>query len=235
MAFDKSTAKRRVRMNGIRTPESRTFRASESTSAWDWLVEQLGRHGKVVLKPARDGSSYGLRIPASLTELRDAVQEIQSDSDEVWIAEPFLAGVELTVGVVLQRGAYVALPPVEIRPVAGRAFDYAGKYLGDGVQEICPAEIDDATCERAQAVALAAHRALGCSGYSRTDMIVAAGEPWFLETNTLPGLTSSSLLPQELRAAGIGFGDFLAQQLELAAERRHRPAPSVPLSRARVA
>jgi hypothetical protein len=108
-----------------------------------------------------------------------------------------------------------------------RSFDYEGKYLDAGTREICPAPIPEAMLEGAEDVALAAHTTLGCEGYSRTDMIAADDDHiYFLELNTLPGLTSSSLVPKELRAAGIGFREFLAGQIELARQRAHAvPSP----------
>ena len=87
----------------------------------------------------------------------------------------------------------------------GRAFDYAGKYLGAGSREICPARIPDRMREAAQKVAITAHTTLGCEGYSRTDVVATEDEMYFLELNTLPGLTTSSLVPKELQAAGIEF------------------------------
>jgi D-alanine-D-alanine ligase len=111
--------------------------------------------------------------------------------------------------------ALVALPPVEIVPHAGRFFDYAEKYSAGGADERCPPELlPPATCARREALARAAHRALGCDGASRTDFIVpraasaapdAFGEPVALETNTLPGLTERSLLPRAAAAAGLDY------------------------------
>ena len=104
-------------------------------------------------------------------------------------------------------GELLALPPVEIRP-RGAFFDYHEKYSADGALEVCPPSgIGAEACERVRCQALAAHRALGCEGYSRTDFIVPddGSEPVFLETNTLPGLTPRSLLPKAAAAAGIDY------------------------------
>jgi len=106
---------------------------------------------------------------------------------------------------------------IEIETDPGRTFDYAGKYFGSGTREICPARIPDAMRDAAQRAAVAAHIALGCEGYSRTDLIATGDdEVWFLELNTLPGLTTSSLVPQELATVGIGFREFLERQVEAA-------------------
>ncbi|HEY6844294.1 MAG TPA: D-alanine--D-alanine ligase, partial [Thermoanaerobaculia bacterium] len=133
-----------------------------------------------------------------------------------------------TVGVVDMGNGPDALPPIEIEVDAGRSFDYSGKYLGSGTREICPAQIPEAMRETAAQVALTAHTVLGCEGYSRTDMIAADDDHiYFLELNTLPGLTASSLVPKELNVAGIGFREFLEKQIELARQRAH----AVPTSR----
>ena len=104
----------------------------------------------------------------------------------------------------------------------GRAFDYEGKYLGKGTREITPAEVPAAVSRAAQDLAVAAHQALGCEGYSRTDAIVSAKGPVFLELNTLPGLTRASFLPQQLAAEGTSMLSFLEGQLAIARRRRDR-------------
>jgi len=118
-------------------------------------------------------------------------------------------------------GSLIALPPVEIIPAEG-AFDYEAKYIAKGTQEICPArfpaEVNAAIMEQA----VRAHKALSCSGYSRTDFIVTEPGPVYLETNTLPGLTKSSLYPKALKAEGIAFADFLQLQIALAEQRLQR-------------
>ncbi|HWS71459.1 MAG TPA: D-alanine--D-alanine ligase, partial [Thermoanaerobaculia bacterium] len=123
------------------------------------------------------------------------------------------------------------LPVIEIEVDPGFAFDYEGKYLGKGTREICPANISDQVRDAAQRMALAAHEALGCEGYSRTDLIAAANGVYYLETNTLPGLTKSSLVPQMLRTAGIPFRDFLDDQLTLALRRASAPVSETATSR----
>ena len=96
------------------------------------------------------------------------------------------------------------------------AFDYAAKYLAATTQEICPGRFPPAIAARIMDDALRAHRALSCRGYSRTDFIVSGEKPVYLETNTLPGLTAASLYPKALHAQGIGFSDFLRDQIALA-------------------
>jgi D-alanine-D-alanine ligase len=106
-----------------------------------------------------------------------------------------------------------------VRTVPGGAFDYAGKYLGRGTEELTPAPITETERSQAQALGLLAHTTVGCRGYSRTDMILTAQGPVFLEVNTLPGLTKASFIPQQLAAAGKDLRQFLDQQLTLARSR----------------
>src|SRR4029078_2041589 len=117
-------------------------------------------------------------------------------------------------------GTAISLPPVEIVPGEG-AFDYAAKYLLKSTQEICPGRFSPEITAQLKDQALRGAKALSCSGYSRTDFIVSAKGLVYLETNTLPGLTAASLYPKALKAQGIGFADFLRDQITLA-ERRSR-------------
>jgi D-alanine-D-alanine ligase len=207
IAFDKARAKDAV---AAKVPIAESHVAHDPADVAEVAREMLARHEKIVLKPLAGGSSRGLFFV-----------ERDGDLPEVlavpYIVEQFVAGRELTVGVVDMGSGAFALPVIEIEVDPGRAFDYLGKYLGSGTREVCPARIPDAMRDAAQASGVAAHLALGCRGYSRTDLIaVADDEIYFLELNTLPGLTAASLVPQQLRAAGIDFRDFLERQLELA-------------------
>jgi D-alanine-D-alanine ligase len=113
------------------------------------------------------------------------------------------------------------LPPIEIVAAEGR-FDYTAKYLLKSTQEICPGRFTPEITAQLQDLAVKAHRALSCSGYSRSDFIISAKGPIYLETNTLPGLTKASLYPKMLKAQGIEFSDFLQDQVALAVRRTQR-------------
>jgi D-alanine-D-alanine ligase len=127
------------------------------------------------------------------------------------------------VGVVEGPGGSLrALPCSEVRLDEGFAFDFEGKYLGRGTTEVTPAEVEPALAQAAQALAITAHRALGCEGYTRTDLILTARGPVYLETNTLPGLTRRSFIPQQLAAEGTSVQAFLEGQLALARARQGR-------------
>jgi D-alanine-D-alanine ligase len=207
-AFDKGRAKAIVK-DRVRVAESRVVqdvRTIEST-----VADMLQRHEKIVLKPLSGGSSRGLFFV-------DRGSAIPAIDNVPYIVEQFIAGRELTVGVVEGGEGPFPLPVIEIETDPGARFDYEGKYLGKGTREICPAKIPDAMRDEAQSMSLAAHVALGCEGYSRSDLIASAEGVYFLELNTLPGLTTSSLVPQQLKEAGIDFCDFLEQQIAIARE-----------------
>ena len=128
------------------------------------------------------------------------------------------------VGVLEQSdGSLTALPAIEIFPAeGGLGFDYRAKYLAKSTQEICPGRFAPEVMAQLKDQALRAHKALSCSGYSRSDFIVSAKGLVFLETNTLPGLTKASLYPKALKAQGIGFADFLHDQIALAEKRARK-------------
>jgi D-alanine-D-alanine ligase len=207
LAFDKVAAKRFASLAGVRAPEGIALEDIEAAFA---------RHGKLIAKPARDGSSYGLIF---VNAKQDLVAVRNAATTEEYVIEPFVSGVEATCGVLEQSdGTLRSLPPVEIVPAEG-AFDYTAKYLAKSTQEICPGRFTPDISAQIMDQALRAHRALSCSGYSRTDFIVSAKGPIYLETNTLPGLTKASLYPKALKAQGIEFPDFLRDQILLAQKR----------------
>jgi D-alanine-D-alanine ligase len=176
----------------------------------------LAEYGKLIAKPARDGSSYGLIF---VNAKQDIVAVRNAARTEDYLIEPFISGVEATCGVLEQSdGSVISLPPVEIVPAEGE-FDYTAKYLAKSTQEICPGRFAPEISAQIMDQALRAHLALSCSGYSRTDFIVSANGPIYLETNTLPGLTKASLYPKALKAQGIEFPDFLKDQIVLAQKR----------------
>jgi D-alanine-D-alanine ligase len=210
LAFDKVAAKRFAAIAGVKAPEGVLLEDIEAAFA---------DHGKLIAKPARDGSSYGLIY---VNSEQDLVAVRNAARLEEYLIEPFIAGVEATCGVLEQSdGSVFSLPPIEIVPAEG-GFDYTAKYLLKSTQEICPGRFSPEISGQIMDLALRAHRALSCSGYSRTDFIVSAKGPVYLETNTLPGLTKASLYPKALKARGIDFVDFLRDQIVLAERRTQK-------------
>ena len=225
LAFDKEKAKSVVQ-GRVRTAESRVAR--DERGLREVVEALLSRHERIVLKPLAGGSSRGLFFLDRGGPVEETITAVVSRRIP-YIVEQFVRGRELTAGIVDIGDGPFALPVIEIETDAGHTFDYEGKYLGKGTREICPAKIPAPWTAEAQRMALEAHRALGCEGYSRTDLIASDDAIYYLETNTLPGLTISSLVPQMLRESGIEFHDFLAAQVRLARARSaqpHRPAAS---------
>jgi D-alanine-D-alanine ligase len=210
LAFDKVAAKRFAAIAGVTAPAGVALQDAEAA---------LAKYGKLIAKPARDGSSYGLIF---VNAIQDLVAVRRAAETEEYVVEPFISGVEATCGVLEQSdGSVFSLPPIEIVP-GGGGFDYTAKYLLKSTQEICPGRFSPEISAAIMDLALRAHRALSCAGYSRTDFIVSDKGPIYLETNTLPGLTGASLYPKALKARGIDFGDFLRDQIVLAGRRAQK-------------
>ncbi len=171
----------------------------------------------VVVKPEHEGSSIGLSIVDNPSGLEEAL-ETAWQYDTKCLVEQYIKGTEVT-GAVLGNRELEALPLVEIIPSENYTFfDYEAKYTPGATNEICPARLDEETTKKAQEYAIRAHRALFCKGYSRTDMIVAEDNIYVLETNTIPGMTQTSLYPQAAAAAGMSFSELLDRLIELALE-----------------
>ncbi len=165
-----------------------------------------------VLKTPKLGSSVGLTIVSEDGDLTGELSRLFELDPDV-LAEQFVAGRELTCAVVdtPALGATRPLPILEIIPVESPFFDYHAKYTPGAAREICPAPVDDSVRDRVQALGLTAHQILGCRSMSRTDFILTPdGELVTLETNTIPGLTRTSLLPQQAAADGLSFADLVA-------------------------
>jgi D-alanine-D-alanine ligase len=210
LAFDKVAAKQFAAIAGVKTAAG---------VALDDAEKALAEYGKLIAKPARDGSSYGLIF---VNASQDLVAVRTAARAEDYLIEPFVSGVEATCGVLEQSdGSVIALPPIEIIPADG-GFDYTAKYLAKSTQEICPGRFAPDISAEIMDHAVRAHQAMSCSGYSRSDFIVSKNGPIYLETNTLPGLTKASLYPKALKAQGIEFVDFLRDQIALAARRAQK-------------
>jgi D-alanine-D-alanine ligase len=210
IAFDKIAAKRFATLGGVTT---------SPIIALEDIEPALDAHGRLVAKPVRDGSSYGVIF---VNAKQDLVAVRAAAAKEEYLIEPFVSGVEATCGVLEQSdGTALPLPPVEIVPAEG-VFDYTAKYLLKSTREICPGRFAPEVTAQLQDHAMKAHRALSCRGYTRSDFIVSANGVIYLETNTLPGLTKASLYPKALDAQGIAFADFLSEQIALAIKYVHR-------------
>lgn len=165
------------------------------------------------VKPNKSGSSFGISKVKTKDELAYAIVNAYKEDNEI-IIESFLDGTEVSVGVINYKGKVTVLPITEIVS-ENDFFDYEAKYLGKS-QEITPARISAEMTEKVSAVAKKAYEVLKMSGFSRSEFIIVNGEPHMLEMNTIPGLTTESLIPQQAKEAGISLTDLFTNALELA-------------------
>lgn len=215
LAMDKVMSKHFFRSSGIATPDYVVVRAGEEVD-FEAITRRLGE--KVVVKPANEGSAIGVTISHEPAELPGAVGTAFRYDTEV-LVEEFVGGVEITVGVVGNEHP-LALPTIEIVP-EHEFYDYESKYQPGMSRHIIPARISDEARAQAERLAVEAHRALGCRGMSRSDFIVNEEDHvLILETNTIPGMTPTSLLPDAAAAAGIEFPELCQRLVELALEPR---------------
>jgi len=165
------------------------------------------------VKPNKSGSSFGISKVKTEAELPIAIEVAYKEDNEI-IIESFLDGTEVSVGVINYQGKVTVLPITEIVS-DNDFFDYEAKYLGKS-QEITPARISPEIAEKVNAVAKRAYEILKMKGFSRSEFILVNGEPYMLEMNTIPGLTTESLIPQQAKAAGISLEDLFTNAIELA-------------------
>ena len=214
LAMDKAKSKLFYENAGIQTPVSVTLYSPDDMSVED-ILSTVGE--SCVVKPATEGSALGVYIVKGADEVKDAIGKAFELDSEV-LVETFVKGTELTIAV-LGNEQLEALPVIQIVP-RNEFYDFESKYAPGGSQHLCPAPLNAEATEKVQTIAKAAHRALGCSGISRSDFIMDEnGEFWILETNTLPGMTETSLLPDAARAAGIEFPELCTRLIELALEK----------------
>lgn len=214
LAMDKAKTKVFYTQHGILTPVSITINSSDDLNL-DAIIDDIGE--TCVVKPSKEGSTLGVFIVKGKNELEKAIQDALTFDDQVLI-ESYIKGKELTVAVIGNEDAR-ALPIIEIIPT-GDFYDFDSKYKPGGSSHVCPAELDDEITETIKESAILAHHALGCKGVSRTDFILDEnGKAWALETNTLPGMTATSLLPDAARASGQTFSELCKELIELALEK----------------
>lgn len=214
--MDKVLAKAELRDAGVPTPDwfafnETAFRELGAADALTDLEERLGF--PLVIKPSRGGSALGVKFAASWFEVPEALVSAFSYDNRV-LLERFVEGRELAVSVLGEK----PLPVVEALPSGGDRYDFEARYEIGRTEFICPAELSEADAAAVTGAALSAYKALGCSGFSRVDLILAAEGPQVLEVNAIPGLTDTSLLPQAAEAAGMTFEDLVKRILELALE-----------------
>jgi D-alanine-D-alanine ligase len=215
LAFDKQRTKQLAREHDLPVPEDITIQEFSALKE-EQLKKFLRLSQKIVMKPNANGSSVGLYIISNEEELMKAISEAREKKLTNYLCEPFIAGREITVGVRERSDLTLkALPCSEVRVKTGRQFDYEGKYLGSGVEELTPAPLPPEIARECQKLAIEMHKLVGCEGYSRTDMILTERGPYLLEINTLPGLSKASFIPQQLKADGMSLREFFQEQINL--------------------
>jgi D-alanine-D-alanine ligase len=230
VTMDKRLTKLGLAAAGVGTPRFFWIPAAKLRSEpvrWDELLEQESRRVPLpwVLKPNRLGSSVGVAILRTPSDVLERAQEAidawpaEAAGDDLLVEEA-IQGRELTCGVLETDGAPRALPPIEIRPRTSDFFDYHAKYTPGASEEVCPAPLTPSEDERVRATAVEVHRLFGCAPLSRTDMFLTGnGDCLVLEVNTLPGMTSTSLVPLAASRAGIPLADLFSALVEHALAR----------------
>jgi D-alanine-D-alanine ligase len=211
ITIDKEKTKEKFRQCGVPTPGGQLVRR----------LEEITMPLPVFIKPNTQGSSVGSRTATTREELALAVAEALK-YDAAVLVEQLISGRELTVGVLGDQ----VLPIVEIHPLAG-FYDYTNKYTKGATEYFCPARIPQDITALIQEYALAAHRSVGNTVYSRVDFLLEKETlPFCLEINTIPGMTATSLLPKAAAAAGLSFSELCRRIVELswAARRKERAA-----------
>jgi D-alanine-D-alanine ligase len=219
-ATDKVLAKHLMRNAGIPTPEFHSLRETsiKELGAADALPGvQTALGFPLVVKPASQGSALGVKFARNAEEFPGALVGAFSYDRKVLI-ERYVKGRDLAVSVLDGPGGPLALPVVEAVPREEDFYDYESRYEIGMTTFVCPAELPDDTTARAQELALDVYRLLGCRGVARVDLMLddASNELWVLETNVIPGMTETSLLPQAADAAGISFDELIARLLDSA-------------------
>jgi D-alanine-D-alanine ligase len=219
LAMDKVRCKAVVQAEGVPVGAHIAFGrrtwAEDRAKLLESLDENIGY--PCVVKPPLQGSSVGVHILANADALEAAVEDAFRYDDLVMVEE-MLRGVEVTASVLeAEEGSDArALPLTEIRPKKGAFFDYEAKYTPGASDEITPAEIDSSVAWEIKNMAVRVHHAVGCKGWSRSDFIVDGRGPVWLEVNTVPGLTLTSLFPQACAAAGITYAQMVGLFVEAA-------------------
>jgi D-alanine-D-alanine ligase len=199
IAMDKVMSKRLFDQTGVAAARWRVWSGPDDAGALGYPL---------VVKPSREGSSVGVSIVRAPSDLDRAIEAAKCLHGEI-LVEEYVAGREINVGILDDA----VLGDVEVRP-AVEFYSYEAKYQRSDTQYLCPAPLSDEEHQRLGAIALHAHRVLGCSGYSRVDLIVAPdGRAVCLEVNTLPGMTEKSLLPKIAAAQGMDYATLVERIL----------------------
>ena len=210
LTFNKRDMLSVLKPYGIKTAESYYLNLGDEINV-DAILAKVGL--PCFVKPNKSGSSFGISKVKTVAEFLPAIENAYKEDDEI-IIESFLDGTEVSVGVINYKGTVTVLPITEIVS-ENDFFDYEAKYLGKS-KEITPARISDELKVKIETVAKRAYEVLKMKGFSRSEFIIVNNEPHMLEMNTIPGLTTESILPQQAREAGISLPELFENAIELA-------------------
>lgn len=210
LTFNKRDMLSVLKPYGIKTAESYYLNLGDEINV-DTILAKVGL--PCFVKPNKSGSSFGISKVKTAAEFLPAIENAYKEDDEI-IIESFLDGTEVSVGVINYKGTVTVLPITEIVS-ENDFFDYEAKYLGKS-KEITPARISDELKVKIETVAKRAYEVLKMKGFSRSEFIIVNNEPHMLEMNTIPGLTTESILPQQAREAGISLPELFENAIELA-------------------
>lgn len=218
LAMDKTMTKRVWLQHGLTTP---AFELLDAGSELRTVPDRLGL--PLILKPPHEGSTVGITKVVGYSDMQEGYAQAAKFDDRV-LAEQFIAGRELTVAVLGTGRSARALPVIEIVAPGGN-YDYEHKYFSDDTQYFCPADLPDAVASHVAELAVDAYRALDCAGWGRIDMMLDANhQPWLLEANTSPGMTSHSLVPMAAKAVGMSYAELCVSIVAEAACKVRSPA-----------
>ncbi len=211
IAIDKVMTKRVWMAEGLPTPAYRLLRAGHDRKQAIAVPDELGL--PLIVKPAREGSSIGVVKVMGYSDIQPAIEQALGMDTDV-LCEQFISGDEVTCPVIGTGDTARALPVIRIVAPEGN-YDYQHKYFTDDTQYLVPCGLPAGEEQRIQQLAVRAYTVLGCRGWGRVDVMIDAQtrEPWLLEINTSPGMTSHSLVPMSARAAGLSYEDLCLQLL----------------------
>ena len=203
LAMNKGVSKSVLVQHNVLTPKGSVYKSAETAMSWDCFP--------CVVKPCSGGSSIGITIAQNADEYKDSVKEAFDYGENEIVVEEYIKGREFSVGLLGGR----ALPPIEIIPEEG-FYDYKTKYQAGAARDVCPADITKDEDRTMRSAAEAAYEALHLESYARIDFILTEdGKAYCLEANTLPGMTPTSLLPQEAKAEGTEYADLCEKIIEI--------------------
>ena len=210
LAMNKGITKSVLIQNKVLTPAGEIFKTAEAAMTWDRFP--------CVVKPCSGGSSVGITIAQNAEEYKASVKEAFRYGEDEIVVEEYIKGREFSVGLLGGK----ALPPIEIIPNEG-FYDYKTKYQAGAARDVCPADITEEEDKTMREAAVATFNALHLDSYARVDFILSEdGRAYCLEANTLPGMTPTSLLPQEAKVEGISYPDLCEKIIEISMKKYNK-------------